>query len=236
EVKGSAESSSTVKLYATANCSGAPLNSGSAAQFASPGITVSVSDNTTTSLRATATDAAGNASGCSGPFDYIEDSLAPEPEPEPTPPVEPSPAEPSPVPLSDLTFGLAPSASNIVSKASIAVNVAPVMGGSARLRLQCVGDSVCRGTITLIVWIKARKPARQSTLRHVGRQAHGVLIGKRPYAIAAGRTRLIQVRLTRRGKALLRRSGRRGLRARLRGPGLQNTTVRLQPRGRRPRS
>jgi hypothetical protein len=42
--------------------------------FGTPGITVSVPDNTTTSFRATATDAAGNHSGCSAPFTYVEDS------------------------------------------------------------------------------------------------------------------------------------------------------------------
>ena len=38
---------------------------GTAAGFASPGITVSVADDTTTTFKATATDAAGNVSGCS---------------------------------------------------------------------------------------------------------------------------------------------------------------------------
>jgi hypothetical protein len=47
---------------------------GSAATFASPGITASVPDNTTTAFRATATDAAGNVSACSGSFTYVEDS------------------------------------------------------------------------------------------------------------------------------------------------------------------
>ena len=47
---------------------------GSAAAFASPGITASVPDNTTTAFRARATDAAGNISACSGAFTYVEDS------------------------------------------------------------------------------------------------------------------------------------------------------------------
>ncbi len=77
EVKGTADSGSTVKLYATADCSGAPLASGSPAQFASPGITVTVPGDQTTNLRATATDAVGNASACSAPRPYTEDSTAP---------------------------------------------------------------------------------------------------------------------------------------------------------------
>jgi hypothetical protein len=75
EVKGSAAAGSTVRLFKTAGCTaGTAVALGSAAKFASPGITVSVPDNTTTALRATATDAAGNVSPCSGSFTYVEDS------------------------------------------------------------------------------------------------------------------------------------------------------------------
>jgi len=65
KVIGSAESGSTVKLYTNSTCTSAVTASGSAATFASPGIAVSVTDNTTTTFKATATDAAGNVSACS---------------------------------------------------------------------------------------------------------------------------------------------------------------------------
>ena len=79
EVKGTAEAGSTVRIYSTADCSGTALATGSASQFASPGITVSVSDNTTTSFRATATDAASNTLALlGGRFAYTEDSRAPQ--------------------------------------------------------------------------------------------------------------------------------------------------------------
>jgi hypothetical protein len=77
EVKGTAEAGSTVKVFSTSDCSGTPLATGSASTFSSPGITVSVADNSTTNLRATATDQAGNASPCSAPFTYVEDSSPP---------------------------------------------------------------------------------------------------------------------------------------------------------------
>jgi putative glycosyl hydrolase len=79
EVKGSAEAGSTVKLDNPVGGTGAPVASGSAAQFASPGLSVSVADNTTTSFRARATDAAGNVSPCSAARAYVEDSSAPAP-------------------------------------------------------------------------------------------------------------------------------------------------------------
>jgi hypothetical protein len=65
KVIGSADSGTTVKLYMTSNCTGTVAATGTAAAFASPGLTVSVADNTTTTFRATATDAAGNVSACS---------------------------------------------------------------------------------------------------------------------------------------------------------------------------
>ncbi len=66
EVKGTAAAGTTVRLYKTAGCTGTPVGVRSAANFASPGITASVPDNTTTAFRARAADAAGNLSACSG--------------------------------------------------------------------------------------------------------------------------------------------------------------------------
>ncbi len=74
EVKGTAAAGTTVRLYKTAGCTGTPVGVRSAANFASPGITASVPDNTTTAFRARAMDAAGNLSACSGAFSYVEDS------------------------------------------------------------------------------------------------------------------------------------------------------------------
>jgi hypothetical protein len=76
EVRGSAEAGSTVRIFPTADCTGAPLATGAATDFAAPGLTVAVADDSTTNLRATATDAAGNASGCSGALQYVERSAS----------------------------------------------------------------------------------------------------------------------------------------------------------------
>ena len=77
EVKGTADSGSTVRIYSTATCTGSPLATGSAASFGGAGITTPVPENQTTNLRATASDAAGNTSGCSTALAYTEDSSAP---------------------------------------------------------------------------------------------------------------------------------------------------------------
>jgi hypothetical protein len=79
-VKGTAAAGTTVKLYGAPNCSGAPAATGPAAQFGSGGLPVTVLDNSTTTFRGTATNAAGATSGCSpSSVSYVEDSLPPAP-------------------------------------------------------------------------------------------------------------------------------------------------------------
>jgi lipopolysaccharide export system protein LptC len=76
-VKGGASFAATVRVYDSATCAGAPLAIGTAAQFASPGLAVTVPDNSTTALRATDTDTNSLVSACSAAFAYTEDSAQP---------------------------------------------------------------------------------------------------------------------------------------------------------------
>jgi PASTA domain-containing protein len=64
-IVGTAEAGSTVRLYDNATCTGSPRATGNAATFTSPGLQITVAAGSTTTLYATATDAAGNTSGCS---------------------------------------------------------------------------------------------------------------------------------------------------------------------------
>lgn len=77
-ITGVAEEGSTVALYGNDRCTGTMLATGSAAELAEPGLVVMVSDDSQTSLHATATDTAGNVSGCStSNVFYVEDSTPP---------------------------------------------------------------------------------------------------------------------------------------------------------------
>ena len=64
-IVGAAEAGSTVRLYGNETCTGSPRSTGSAATFAAPGLQITVTAGSTTTVYATATDAAGNTSGCS---------------------------------------------------------------------------------------------------------------------------------------------------------------------------
>jgi hypothetical protein len=77
KLHGLAETGSFVRIYKTADCTGSPAASGFAGAFKSPGLAVSVPNNSTTVFRATATDASHNTSACSNGFTYVEDSKPP---------------------------------------------------------------------------------------------------------------------------------------------------------------
>ena len=89
KIKGAAAAGATVRLYADMSCTGAVAATGSAANLASPGLSVAVADDSSTTFRATATDPAGNTSACSqNSATYVEDST---PVLEPTPILAPTP-------------------------------------------------------------------------------------------------------------------------------------------------
>lgn len=76
KIGGSAAAGSTVRLYLTADCSGSPVATGSAASFESDALSVPVESGKTVRVRATATDGAGNTSACSaGSISYSHDPV-----------------------------------------------------------------------------------------------------------------------------------------------------------------
>jgi hypothetical protein len=85
KIFGSADAGSTVTLYTDSSCTGSAVGSGSASDFASPGVAVTpVADNSSTTYYATATDGSNNQSACSSTLGtaaasetYVEDSIAP---------------------------------------------------------------------------------------------------------------------------------------------------------------
>lgn len=74
-ILGQAESGSLIKLYATPECDGEPVATGTAAQLASPGLKATVAAASLTTFRATA-EAEGFVSICSAPLSYVEGSEA----------------------------------------------------------------------------------------------------------------------------------------------------------------
>jgi len=84
-VLGQADPNTSIKLYATPDCSGEVIAAGTSLDLGG-GIQVSVEAGSTTTFRATATDDSGDTSGCSNPVAYKQESAPPPPPPPPPPP------------------------------------------------------------------------------------------------------------------------------------------------------
>jgi TolB protein len=84
-VTGQSDLETAIKIYATSDCSGAPVATGTSVELGGSGIPVSVGAGTTTTFRATATDTNGETSPCSAPVSYTHQSASPPPPPPPAP-------------------------------------------------------------------------------------------------------------------------------------------------------
>ncbi|MEY4603893.1 MAG: hypothetical protein RIT43_1185 [Bacteroidota bacterium] len=73
----SGEPGSTVSVFADGSCSGVPLATALVDGTGTASVLISVPQNSTTTLTALATDAAGNSSSCSASFTYTHDNSAP---------------------------------------------------------------------------------------------------------------------------------------------------------------
>jgi virginiamycin B lyase len=172
-IQGSAAAGTTVALYANPTCSGTPAATGTAAEFASPGLRVTVPDGSTTTFHATAADS-GVASDCSpGSIAYAElGTLQPLPPPPPVPPPSPPPATtPPPGPEAPSVTGLhlTPSRFATGRRRSGATVRARVAGaGSVRFTVQArVGGRRVRGRCVAPTRRNRRAPRcrRYRTLR-----------------------------------------------------------------------
>ena len=90
-IQGQADPDTSIKLYASADCSGVPVATGTSVELGSTGLAVTVAAGSTTSFRATATDVNGDTSACSLAVSYTQATPEPPPPPPPPPPSEPPP-------------------------------------------------------------------------------------------------------------------------------------------------
>lgn len=85
-IKGQSDPETSIKIYTTPDCSGAPVATGTSAELGGAGILVTVASGSSTSFRATATDLNGDTSPCSAAVSYTHQSSSPPPPPPPPPP------------------------------------------------------------------------------------------------------------------------------------------------------
>lgn len=85
---------------------------------------------------------------------------------------------------------------------------AKVKNGKAVLRLACKATVPCKGVVKLF---------------------SGKQIGKASFSIPAGQTKTIAVKLTSKGKQLLKKAGKKGLTVTLKGSGVRKRKLTLKP-------
>jgi subtilase family protein len=125
-VVGIADAGATVSLYVTSDCSGPPVATGTAAQFASPGIQVTVAAGTTATVRAQASHA-GGTSPCSATSTTYTQQVPVVPSPTPTPA---PPAPPAPTPGTTLTATPKPTVRTSKSKVKVSFQFSSTVPGS----------------------------------------------------------------------------------------------------------
>jgi predicted transglutaminase-like cysteine proteinase len=104
----------------------------------------------------------------------------------------------------------------------IANGLAQVKGNKALLKARCRGEQGARCRGVAMLFAKVRQ----------GKRNKNVAIGKTRYNLPTNSTvRVIRVKLTGKGVKLVRRSGRRGLKAKLAGRGVKNRVVKLKQQG-----
>ena len=121
--------------------------------------------------------------------------------------------------------------SNTLAIPKLAPGVAVVLGVSVQgrvvsVKLGCTGLNSCSGTLQILAQVTTGHGRRTKT--------HTVPVGHGGFAMGLGKRLTLRVRLTGQGAALVRRAGRRGLRAEIAGSGVQgHRTVLHGPRRRR---
>jgi len=114
----------------------------------------------------------------------------------------------------------------------VAAGVAQVQANKALVLIACRGDASCQGVVKLVVRIKAKRAAKRRGKRRIVKRNLNVVIGKARFSIPVGGRATIRVKLTGKGRALLRHAGKRGLTVRLTGTGIKGRTIHLKSKRR----
>jgi Carboxypeptidase regulatory-like domain len=109
---------------------------------------------------------------------------------------------------------------------AMAAGSAAVRAGVVGLSLTCSGQGACAGTFRLRVEDAVRKG------KHHKRKLVTVRIGQASFSIALGGKETVNVHLTGKGKVLLAKAGKHGLRVTLEGTDVKSRKVLLKPGGR----
>lgn len=150
KITGTAESGATVVIYRSADCSGGQVASGTAASFASPGISITATSNATSTFSVAAFDSAGNKSACSPAISYVHVVATPTPSPTPPPTSTPTPRPTSTPAASPSISGLTLGSASVRS------------GGSAEITVTLASTAPSDAVVALVATIPCLAPVPAS--------------------------------------------------------------------------
>ena len=165
-----------------------------------------------------ATDSAANTDPTPASQTFTVDTTPPNTTIDTTPTPQ-SPPPPQPVP--EEIPGTASAAGSVQYK-----------GGAVLLSLKCPGPGVCKGLVELTVREVSKRRGKRNNMRGVRRslkRAGTIVVGESRFAILAGSRKVVKIRLNGKGRAMLRKAGKRGLRLKLAGTGIKPRTVVVKP-------
>jgi hypothetical protein len=195
---GTADVGTTITLYTTLDCTGSVAATGSAAEFTTTGLQVSVPDNRAFEFYATSTDTAGNTSSCSSEPYVYEEVTPPPPPPPPPPPDPPAPGGGPSGPSGPPDLG-APIKVDVKGPAMAVAGKALKVkaNGSVSLSLACPASEPggCLGRLSL------------ETIGGV-RAGKKVKLGKSSFRIAGGKSGSVRLRLSKKNRSLVKKLGK----------------------------
>ncbi len=109
--------------------------------------------------------------------------------------------------------------------ARLGAKAVPVKDDTALVPLKCPPGAACSGILKLLT--SASTSASSSAILARANQAK-ILVGKKAFSVAPGGKATIKVPLTKRGKALVKASGKRGLKVTLTGSGVTRRSLVLK--------
>jgi alpha-tubulin suppressor-like RCC1 family protein len=112
-----------------------------------------------------------------------------------------------------------------------AARSATVKGGKALIKLACTGPGACKGSLKLVARVAQRRAAKGHGKHGRRRHVRNIVIGTASFSIAAGKRETVRVKLSAKGRSLVRKAGRRGLHVTVKGSDIKTGAVVLKQAG-----
>jgi hypothetical protein len=221
KVKGTATPADlNVRIYGNATCTGTPLASGTAAEFAGSGITVPVADGSLTTFYAAVADTAAQSACSSTSASYQE--------------VAPAPFTPTPTPPGPSTPGPGPGPGN-VPVGTLSSIKAKASGRGRRITIDTGASAACPATATAACKVSSGATAKLRS----GRKLKTTTLGRGTQNVARGKSSRVKLTLSAAQTTKWRKAGKLKVKLtiQLTVPGgrtlTQTKTVSLKPPARR---